>query len=123
MTENDWRDWEPGRTGISVAQLSDGESVQAQIVGEPYRDETSESDDALHVPVQFVGDIPDEFRDMSGDPVDNEEEYNIINSSSTFFNALVGAFSEGTDLNGQMVDITARQPDDQYSRSYEVEAI
>lgn len=114
-----WRDFEPGRRGVSVAQLADGESVTAGITGEPYRRETAESDHALHVPVVF-GDVPDGFEDMSGDAVQEGEEYNIINSSSAFFEALIGAFPEGADVAGSNVEITASQPGDDFTRTYTI---
>lgn len=121
-----WRDYEPGRTGVSVASLADGETVKAQIIGEPYREDTSVSDNALHVPVSFV-EVPDGFEDMSGEQVETasdngEAEYNIINSSSAFFNALLEAFPADTTINGQIVEIEAHQPGDDYSRFYQIEA-
>lgn len=125
---SDWRDFTPGRTGVSVANMGDGETVEAQIVGEPYREDTSVSDDALHVPVVFL-ETPTEFADMSGDDVVTAEdsngearEYNIINSSTAFFNALLDAFPDAETVVGQTVEITARQPGDEYSRFYEIEA-
>lgn len=124
---SDWRDFEPGRTGVSVASMDDGETVEAQVVGEPYREDTSVSENALHVPVVFL-EVPDGFSDMSGDSVvtaeDSEgepKEYNIINSSTAFFNALLDAFPEANSMTGQTVEITARQPGDEYSRFYEME--
>jgi len=125
---SDWRDFEPGRTGASVASMADGETVKAQIVDEPYREDTSVSDNALHVPVVFL-EVPDGFEDMSDDSVVTAEEsegepkeYNIINSSTAFFNALIDAFPEADTMAGQTVDITAREPGDVYSRFYEMEA-
>lgn len=127
MSGSDWRDFEPGRTGVSVARLGDGEVARAQVVGEPYREETATSENALHVPVAFL-DIPDGFEDMSGEPVVTAEEsdgepkeYNIINSSTAFFQALLDAFPADGSINGQMMEITARQPGDDYSRFYEIE--
>ncbi|AAQ13753.1 hypothetical protein [His 1 virus] len=124
---SDWRDFEPGRTGVSVANMADGESVEVQVVGEPYREDTSVSDNALHLPVVFL-EAPDSFQDMSDDSVVTAEEsdgepkeYNIINSSTAFFNALVDAFPEAEQITGQSVEITARQPGDEYSRFYEME--
>lgn len=116
---DDWRDFEAGRRGVSVSQLSDGESLNAQIIGEPYRESTSESENALHLPVMLM-DVPDDFRDMSGEEIDSEEEYNIINSSSTFFSALLEAFPEDVQANGQNVEISASQEGDTFTRSYEI---
>lgn len=116
----DWRDFEAGRRGVSVAQLSDGESALAQIISEPYRKSTSESDNALHVPVIFM-DVPDDFRDMSGEEVDSEREYNIINSSTAFFNALLEAFPEDAETVGQNVEISATQEGDAFTRSYRID--
>lgn len=118
---DDWRDHEPGRAGLSVAGLGDGESMTARVLSEPFRRDTDESDDALHVPVQVV-DSPDHLNDMSGESITQEKEYNIINSSSAFFNALVDAFPEGTEMAGETVEITARQPGDNFSRFYEIQA-
>lgn len=117
---SDWRDHESGRTGLSVSDLGDEESMEVQAVGEPFRRDTSESEDALHVPVR-VADAPDHVADMSGDPVDNETEYHIINSSSGFFVALMEAFPDGDDVAGETFEIVAYQPGDQYSRYYEIE--
>lgn len=119
----DWRDHEPGRRGVSVAQLSDGEAITAQILSNPYRQETEQSQDALHVPCVFVGEIPDGFTDMSGEEIQEGEEYNIINSSTAFFNALLSAFPEGNDPTGEVIEITGHQPADAYSRYYSVELV
>ncbi len=126
---DDWRNFTPGRTGVTVAQIGDNDSVEAQIVDEPYRDETSQSDDALHVPVVFLS-VPDGFEDMSGEAVetaedsDDPQEYNIINSSSAFTRALLEAFpNPDATLNGQSVEITATQEgEESYSRTYTIEA-
>lgn len=115
-----WRDHEPGRAGLSVAGLGDGESMTAKVISEPFRRDTDESDDALHVPVH-VDDAPDHLEDMSDETVTQDKEYNIINSSSAFFNALVDAFPEGTEMAGETVEIVARQPGDNFSRYYEIE--
>lgn len=117
---SDWRDHEVGRRGVSVAQLSDDESVLAQVISDPYRKSTSESDNALHVPVIFMGDIPDHFTDMSNEEVNNEREYNIINSSTAFFNALLEAFPEDVQATGQNVEITAHQDGDAFTREYDI---
>lgn len=123
MTDDgDWRDHEPGRAGLSVAGLGDGESMTCGVLSEPFRRDTEESDDALHVPVT-VGDAPDHMEDMSGESLDSESEYNIINSSSAFFNALVEAFPPGEEMAGSTIEITARQPGDNFSRFYEIEAV
>lgn len=116
---DDWRDFEAGRRGVSVAQLSDGENLTAQIIAAPYRKSTSESDNALHVPVMFM-DVPENFRDMSGDEIDTEKEYNIINSSTAFFNALLEAFPEDAQTTGQNVEISASQDGDAFTRSYDI---
>lgn len=125
---NDWRDFTPGRTGASVGQMADGEEIKVQVVSDPYREDTSESDNALHVPVVFL-ETPEGFTDMSGESVvvagDAEgepEEYNIINSSTTFFEALLEAFPQGSSIEGQIVNITARQEGDTFTRTYEIEA-
>lgn len=123
---DDWRDHEAGRTGVSVGQLSDGETVTVEAVSEPFRRDTEEAEDALHVPV-IVHEAPDGFADMSGDDIetadDSEDpaEYNIINSSAGFFESLVNEFPEGVAVAGSVFDITARQPDDSFSRYYEID--
>lgn len=118
---DDWRDFEPGRTGISVARLDDGQSVVCRIVGEPFRRETEESENALHVPVVFDMDsVPKAFFDMSGYEIQEGKEYNIINSSTAFFNALMQEFPDGNSLEGKTVEISAEQPKDAFSRTYEV---
>lgn len=121
---SNWRDWEPGRTGVSVANLADGESLTVQVIDEPFRQDTEQSEEALHVPVKVL-ESPEGFPDMSGDNVDSETEYNIINSSTAFFNALMNAFPEGQQVQGQHLEIEAHQPDpdDQFSRAYEIEAV
>lgn len=119
---SDWTDHEAGRTGVNVSQLADGESVTCQGAGEPFRRDTSESDDALHVPVQFL-ETPEDFVDMSENEIDDEtKEYNIINSSTSFFEAMLSVF-EDTPMAGQSFEITAHQPDDVYSRYYEIEIV
>lgn len=127
MTD-DWRDFEPGRTGVSVGQMADGEELKALVVSEPYREDTSESDNALHVPVVIL-EAPEGFADMSGEPVElseesdgEPEEYNIINSSTAFFEALLDAFPEGSGIDGQIINVSVEQPGDTFSRRYEVEA-
>lgn len=127
--ESDWRDHETGRPGISIGQLSDGESITVQAIGEPYwREQEIEQADgsvdeaeALHLPVRVL-DHPDDLLAMSDDDIDPEAEYDIINSSSGFFNALKAAFPDGTAVNGQHLTVTAHQPDDVFSRYYTVEA-
>lgn len=118
--DGDWREHQPGRTGLSVAGLADGESMLVAVVGEPYFAETEESDDAFHVPVQIES-APEHLSDMSGEDLDAEREYNIINSSSGFFNAFLDAFPSGENPVGETLEITARQPGDNYSRSYQVD--
>ena len=119
-------DYEPGRRGVSVAGLSDGESLTVQGIGNVYLDETEHSDDAIHVPCH-IAEAPDDFRDMSGEPVqtvdDTEEpvEYNIINSSSAFYNALIDVFGEAGETNGETFVITAYQPGDSFTRYYEID--
>lgn len=118
---SDWRDWEAGRTGVSVAGLQDGESMAVQIIDSPYREDTQESQDALHVPIVPMN-YPEGFTDMSGEVLEEGDEYNIINSSSGFFNALLDAFPEGENPEGQIVEITAHQPTNEaYSRFYDIE--
>lgn len=130
MTDDgDWRDHESGRTGLSVGGLRDGDSMEVQGTSEPFRRDTEEADDALHVPVVVI-EAPDYLEDMSGDPVDvyegdDEEptEYHIINSSSAFFEALTRAFPPGAEVNGTPFRISVEQPDDAYSRTYSIEAV
>lgn len=120
-----WADAEAGKRGLSVAQLSDGETAAFQLTGEPYRQETAESPDALHIPVNPL-DVPDGFADMSGDTLQEDMEYVIINSSSGFYQALCAALGiepgEGYDgsLEGQHMTVEASQPGDTFSRTYSV---
>lgn len=120
-------EFEPGRTGFSVAQLSDGEEITVEAIGEAYVASTEHSDKAIHAPVAVV-DAPDTFEDMSGQPVEaagdsdgEPREYNIINSSTAFYNALTGEFGDDGPPAGTTYVIRARQPDDSYSRYYEIE--
>lgn len=120
-------DYEPGRTGISVANLSDGAEMTVQGNANAYLDSTEHSDDAIHVPC-FVMDAPDGFTDMSGEPVetvednpDNPKEYNIINSSTAFYEALIEAFGEEGRTDGQTFTIRASQPGDSFTRTYQIE--
>ena len=117
----DWREHEPGRAGLSVAGLGDEESMVVSAIAEPYFAETEESDEAFHVPC-VVESAPDHMTDMSEKEIDSETEYNIINSSSGFFNAMLDAFPEGQDVAGETLEITAYQPGDNFSRSYEIDA-
>lgn len=128
MSRRGLGEYEPGRTGLSVSQLGDGQAVTVLCTGDVFLQETSESDDAIHQPC-VVLDAPDGFTDMSGDPVetsadvDEPEEYNIINSSTAFYEALVRAgFQEG-ETDGQKLYIEASQEgDDQFSRKYSISA-
>lgn len=119
-------DFEPGRTGLTVAGLSDGESLEVMGIGNAFLDSTEESEDAIHVPVTVL-EAPDGFTDMSGDPIEEAEgeegdkEYNIINSSTGFYNALVDAVGEQGRTAGQLLTITAHQPGSEAtSRYYEI---
>jgi len=118
---DDWRNWHGGTRGVSVGQLADGEQATFVGVGEPFRQDTSMADDVLHVPVR-VGDAPDGFADIGGDPIDPEETYNIISSSGVFFDAFVQAFPSGDAVTGAEFVVFAHQadPDDPMSRTYEI---
>lgn len=123
-----WSEAEPGRRGLSVAQLSDGESASFTCLGNPYREDTEESDGALHVPVS-PSDVPDGMADMSGDDLEEGREYNIINSSTAFYLALCRALGieagerYGGTIEGSEMVVTAHQPDDgdRYSRDYSID--
>lgn len=114
-------DFDPGKIGISVAKLQDGDSLRVQVQADAYVEETSHSDSAIHVPC-VVLEAPDYFRDMSGNEIQENEEYNIINSSSGFYNALVDAIGV-ENHQGQHLEIQAHQPGDEpTSRYYEITA-
>jgi len=119
----DWFDHEVGRQGASIARLSDGEGAVIDVIDEPYFAETSESAEAFHVPVRFVN-VPETFDDMNDDPISEDEEYNIINSSSGFFTAFRDAVSDPSEVAGSRLEITAHQPNDEAtSRYYTVEEV
>lgn len=137
----DWRNFEEGRRGISLANLSDGESISVFIDEMPYLNEeeidqpdgSTDVSESLRVPCVPV-EIPDDFMDMNDDDVDTVDDphdlpddapqYDIINSSATFKRAMREAFPEGVEPVSATVEITAHHPDgsDQYGRSYSVEA-
>lgn len=122
-----WRDHEPGRPGLNLSRLSDGETLVAEVLDEPYFDETQISEEekgnAFHVPVRPI-EWPDGFTNMSGDSVSDDEEYNIINSSSSFFREFKRAFPSG-EVTGERFSVNVEQvdPDDNMTRSYLVESL
>lgn len=136
----DWRDFEEGRRGLSLADLGDGESMELFVDDHPFLNtEEIEQDDgrveeseALRVPVIPVS-VPDGYTDMSGDPVgtvDDPDEageeaprYHVINSSTTFKRAMREAFPEGVEPVASVITVNAHQPEgeDQFGRSYTVD--
>lgn len=127
-------DFEPGRRGLSVGQLSDGETASFRCEGNPYTDThqipqgdgTVDEAEAIHVPVS-PEDVPDGFADMNGDPVDSDEEYNLINSSTGFYLALCRALGiePGEEYDGSIessiMHVSAVQEGDEFSRDYQIE--
>lgn len=136
----DWRDFEEGRRGISLAQLPDGATASVFVDDQPFLNEeeidqpdgSTETSESLRVPV-IPETVPDGFEDMSGDAVETVEDpydagedaprYYIINSSTAFKSAMRDAFPDGVSPVEAIVDVTAHVPEDgdQYSRTYTVE--
>lgn len=138
-----WRDFEEGRLGLSIGQLSDGESVVVFIDSEPYlndeeidqEDGSVETSESLRVPCVPVT-VPDGFADMNDEGVDTIEqpesvddipedatEYDIINSSTTFKTAMREAYPGDVEPVGSTATITAHQStaNDTFSRTYSVD--
>lgn len=135
-----WREFEEGRLGMSLGNLSDGESVEVFIDSEPYLNEEEieqpdgsvETSESLRVPCAPIS-VPDGYTDMNeeeiettDDPYETPEnpEYDIINSSTSFKKAMREAFPDGVNPVEATVTITAHQPDetDTFGRKYSVEA-
>lgn len=122
---SDWRDKEVGRSGISLAELADGQELVCEVVDNPswqeheFENEAGEEDssEAFHVPV-IPSEYPDGFTDMSGSEL-QDQEYDIINSSSGFYSQFRDLFPNSSPV-GSVIVITAHQSGDEFSRYYEV---
>lgn len=139
----DWRDFEEGRRGLSLAGLADGESMAVYIDEEPYLNEeeidqddgSTETSQSLRVPCVPV-DTPEGYTDMNDDEVEaieepespddipeNAPEYDIINSSTAFKKAMRNAYPGDVSAPNTVATITAHQPDanDNFGRTYSVD--
>jgi len=121
-----WRDHEVGRPGLNLSGLQDGDSLTATVVGEPYFSETqiseTETGNAFHVPV-MASEWPDGYTNMSDEEISDDEEYDIINSSSSFFRSFKEAFPEGGVMGEEFtVTVDQEDPDNDMTRSYTVES-